>query len=118
MTLRTCFSEFHASYKTEYRLGFDNSPDHADEREGLSTGRSPVRVRLGGGGDPLGMTGFFSACAVTILPSASWLIVRILTLRHLARALDISPRHARVLAEAIRTALPSTASHSKKADPR
>ncbi|GGU29629.1 hypothetical protein [Lentzea flava] len=45
-----------------------------------------------------------SACAVAALPSACWLIYRVLVLRHLSRALDLSPEHARALAAAIKTA--------------
>lgn len=46
-----------------------------------------------------------SAWVATVVPAACWLIYRILVLRYLARALDASPEHARVMASAIRTAL-------------
>lgn len=44
-----------------------------------------------------------SACVAAVVPSACWLTYRVLVLRHLSRALDASPEHARVMAGAIRT---------------
>jgi len=42
--------------------------------------------------------------AATVVPAVCWLVYRILVLRHLSRALDRSPQHARALAAALRTA--------------